>query len=229
MASVSRCTLFLVLVLLGAARVPVCAQETTQEVFGETEPPNVAMPGLADPVLRGLGERYDAAAAKQDESGGGAQPAASRTIIAYMPVLAALAGLCGTIILLGWLSRRFLGKTPVLAGARLGTVLGRVYLAPRSTLVYVKSGDRVLLIGQTPTQLTLLTEFPAAEFEEVRPDGASPAATAPEARRPFAAELRSATERMEAPAAADEDLASLRGEIQRLQRFMQESARELRE
>jgi flagellar biogenesis protein FliO len=228
MPRLSRRVLAAALALLAIMTVPAPAQDAPQEVFGETEPPSVAMPGIADPVLKGLGERYDAAAAKQDETGTHALPTPRSTAVAYLPVFAALAGLCGAIILLGWLSRRFLGRTPVMAGARLGTVLGRVYLSPRSTLVYVKSGDRVLLIGQTPAQLTLLAEFPAAEFEE-ESKAAPVAAPAATERRPFAAELRNAAERMERPAAPDEDLESLRGEIQRLQRFMQESARELRE
>jgi ubiquinone biosynthesis protein UbiJ len=91
----------------------------------------------------------------------------------------------------------------------------------------VKTGDRVLVVGLTQQQLSLIAEFDADSFEpQSEPEPASED-TAPAAAS-FLAELRATSERKRSVAEED-DLEALRGDIQRLQRYVQESAREPRE
>ncbi|MFM1919235.1 MAG: Flagellar biosynthesis protein FliO [Candidatus Hydrogenedentota bacterium] len=136
---------------------------------------------------------------------------------------AALLGICGAIILLGWAARRFGGKTPMLAGAGIAQVLGRTYLEPKVALHFVKTGGRVLVVGVTPQTIALISEFDAADFE------ASPAIAELPKPATGAADFLSRLKEQQAasatPPVADEDLEALRGDIQRLKQFLQESRR----
>lgn len=147
--------------------------------------------------------------------------------------LAALLAICGTIILLGWAAKRWGGKTPLLAGTGLAQVLGRVYLEPKVSLHFVKTGGRVIVVGVTSGTASLITEFEADQFEQliglpVRPE---PAPVSPASARDagFLARLREQQERAAAAAGVSappaDDLDSLRGDIQRLKQFLQESRR----
>ena len=60
------------------------------------------------------------------------------------------------ILLLYAAARRFGKNSPLLAGASLGKILGRVYLSPKASLHYVETGGRVLLVGVTPTAMSLV-------------------------------------------------------------------------
>jgi flagellar biogenesis protein FliO len=121
--------------------------------------------------------------------------------------------LCGVIILGGYLLRRFGKNTPLLAGARLGEVLGRVHLTPRASLHYVRSGGRVLVVGVTPNGIHPVAEFDADAFaEETAPDAA------PVAAGDFLSQLKSAQAGPKPP--VDEDLGALRSEIQQLQAYL---------
>ena len=143
-----------------------------------------------------------------------------------MRSLAALLAICAAILVLGWAAKRWGGRTPLLAGAGLAQVMGRTYLEPKICLHYVKTGGRVLVIGVTPNSINLITEFDADQFEAV-------AAPLPEAPRTttaadaFLARLREQQERgaTPAPPTTADDLDSLRGDIQRLKQFLQESRR----
>jgi len=148
--------------------------------------------------------------------------------------LAALLAICGTIILLGWAAKRWGGKTPLLAGTGLAQVLGRVYLEPKVSLHFVKTGGRVIVVGVTSGTASLITEFEAEQFEQslglpARPEPAPvPPASARDAG--FLARLREQQERAAAGVSASspppsDDLDSLRGDIQRLKQFLQESRR----
>lgn len=140
--------------------------------------------------------------------------------------LAVLLAICGSIVLMGWAARRWGGKTPILAGAGLAQVLGRVYLEPKVSLHFVKTGGRVIVVGVTSGTASLITEFEADQFEQAA--GLSPAPEAPrlsEAQSGFMARLREQQERPVAAPAAGDDMDSLRGDIQRLKQFLQESRR----
>lgn len=141
--------------------------------------------------------------------------------------LAVLLGICGTIIVLGWVARRWGGNTPILAGAGLAQVLGRVYLEPKVSLHFVKTGGRVIVVGVTSGTASLITEFEADQFEQSLGITTQPA-EAPRvvsAESGFMARLREQQEKSATPPAAGDDLDSLRGDIQRLKQFLQESRR----
>lgn len=137
--------------------------------------------------------------------------------------------ICGFIILAGYLIKRFGRRSHLLAGLRYGEVLGRLHLAPRVSLHFVKTGGRVLVVGVTQSSLSLLTEFDAEAFEAAVQEAASE--TPPESadRGGFLAQLRASARKETGASAVDDDLAALRGDIQRLQQYLQKGGRELRE
>jgi flagellar biogenesis protein FliO len=146
--------------------------------------------------------------------------------------------------------RKFGGRTPILAGARLGVVLGRIYLSPRASLYFVRTGGRVLVVGITQNTIALVSEFDADAFDSV------PAAEAPaqaerasteadrktmESGKRFLSQLKASTRAMHqefAPRLPDElkrderadapsvDLEALRQDILRLQEHLKEELRE---
>lgn len=173
-------------------------------------------------ALRGLQELYEEAptalyAAPPPVQAGGLLDAGLRTFL-WLCVL------CALIILAGYLLKRFGQRTPLLAGQRLGVVLGRVHLDPKAAIHYVRTGGRVLLLGVTPQQVTLLTEFDASAFEEVQEMEPAPD---PRLRTNepagFLAQLQANHAKLQAP---DDELVTLRSDIQRLQQSLQEKMRD---
>ncbi|MBI2431660.1 MAG: flagellar biosynthetic protein FliO [Candidatus Hydrogenedentes bacterium] len=147
--------------------------------------------------------------------------------IALLRTVMWLCVLCAAIIFGLYLLRKYARRTPLLAGQDLGVVLGRVYLNPKTSIHFVKTGGRVLLIGVTPQQVSLLSEFDAAASEELAAVGSTPA----EPRREtvasnFLAELQANNAALRQPIREDDDLVSLRSDIQRLQQSLQEKMRE---
>ena len=135
-----------------------------------------------------------------------------------------LAAICGFIVLAGYAVRRFGKNTPLLAGQRYGAVLGKVHLTPRASLHYVRSGGRVLVVGITANQMTLITEFDAAAFEDDEDDQNDAQTSESAAASSFLDELRARTAPPEP--AEDDDLAMLRGDVRRLQHYLEENLRE---
>lgn len=137
----------------------------------------------------------------------------------------ALAAICGAIILLGWLAKRFGAKSPLLAGAQLAQVLGRTYLEPKAALHFVKTGGRVLVVGVTPTGMHLITEFEAEQFEQSpAAEAVAPKTSGVEAG--FLAKLREQQEQATVAASGNnEELDTLRSDIQRLKQYLQENRR----
>lgn len=137
----------------------------------------------------------------------------------------ALFAICAVVILLGWLLRRYGKRTPLLAGMNLGSVLGKVYLTPRVSLYYVRTGGKVLVLGVTPTGVSLISAFEPEVFETAVEPLPMPVGT-PHSET-FLAQLHTQTEKLNIhPASEDDELATLRGDIQRLQQYLQESARD---
>lgn len=210
----------------GDAPDAAAAMEAPGAETATTTPPVSAENGID---MTAFQEAYDREVARsQAEETGAPLPqdtSARDTGIGSMALrsAAALLGICGAIILLGWAARRFGGKTPILAGAGIAQVLGRTYLEPKVALHFVKTGGRVLVVGVTPQTIALISEFDAADFE------ASPAIS--ELPKPAigAADFLSRLKEQQAASAAapvaDEDLEALRGDIQRLKQFLQESRR----
>lgn len=235
------CLLLGLLLLSPAARAqelepegdPIAAQEGAAEPAAapaDAMPETGAMPEAEaaeefkpapDPVLSQLQSLYEPAAPASSPP-----PAAEGRGTAYYALRAfgTLAFLLGIIVVLGYLAKRLGARTPALAGLRLGQVLGRVYLTPKASLHFVKTGGRVLVVGVTPSGLHLLTEFEAAAFEAQLQQGA--VLPADDGGPDFSEYLRAA--RRPAAVEQDDDLANLRGEIQRLGEFLREAERDPR-
>jgi len=134
--------------------------------------------------------------------------------------------ICAGILAGVYLLRKAGRRTPLLAGQQYGEVLGRLYLTPRVCLHYVRSGDRVLLIAVAQNTAQLITEFDAETFlAGSGPDGGLPAPSKRFLER-LRANLASETESASGP---DDEIAALRGDIQRLRQHLQERARDARD
>ncbi len=145
----------------------------------------------------------------------------------------ALCVVIALILLVYYVARRWGKKVPLLAGATLGTVLGRVHLERGSTLHFVRTGGRVLVVGVSGNAVSLVSEFDAAAFERleaVREEEPEPAP--PFNPDSFLAQLQASSQamgpalEMEEAQVDDDEIAALRGDIQRLQRYLREEARE---
>lgn len=139
--------------------------------------------------------------------------------------LATLLALCGAIIILGYIARRLGRRVPALAGPSLGKVLGNVYLAPKIALHYVHSGERILVIGVSPTGMSLITEFDAETFHGTEARQADKTPTPEESR--FRSMLGESLRDRPLPANLNEpdDIKALRGDIERLQQSLREGMR----
>lgn len=200
--------------------------------FMPADPPPPAAPPASEIDMTAFQDAYDremaeaqaevaqANANETERAQSRADSAGLATLMAQSAV--ALLLICALIVLAGWVARKLGARTPLLAGTELGQVMGRVYLEPKHALHYVRSGGRVLVIGITPAGMSLLTEFEADAFEQPAGQPANP----PAGDVSFGAHLREQQQREAAPAPApDEDLDVLRGDIQRLKQYLQESRR----
>lgn len=91
----------------------------------------------------------------------------------------------GLILACWWLAQRLGARTPLFAGAQLGHVLGQIHLNSRSSLYFVRTGGRVLVVGSAQQGVSLVAEFDAAAFDhigappEAKPDAHSGGQSAP--------------------------------------------------
>lgn len=113
---------------------------------------------------------------------------------------------------------------PMLAGGEFASVVGRLHLDTRFALHFVRVGDKVLLLGVTSQNINILEAFDAATFnlEHTKP--------MPEVESPhdFMDHLRASTHAlnpMTPGGADDEEIVSLRGDIERLKRYLEEGPR----
>jgi flagellar protein FliO/FliZ len=144
-------------------------------------------------------------------------------------LLQSLMALCIVLALIlcaSWLVRRFGKRSPLLAGAELATILGRVHLSPKATLHFVRVDDKVLVIGVTQNNMSLITELEAIPAPEpgIEDDleSAAPPSTGSGA---FARQLRRDLERTSGkPMAYDAEIATLRDDLHRLQESLKGSS-----
>lgn len=141
----------------------------------------------------------------------------------------ALVALCVTLVLILLLyaaAKRWGRRTPLLAGQQLARVLGRVGLSPQASLHFVQTNGEVLVIGVTQQQVSLIRTFDASDFATA---AELPLAKAPDAAiepaTSFLAQLKESRAAMGVEAAADDDLDQLKGELQRLKQYFQDSTR----
>jgi flagellar biogenesis protein FliO len=116
-------------------------------------------------------------------------------------------------------------------GTDLAKVIGKLSLSPRASLHFVKVGGRVLAVGVTANDVRLVTEFDASVFERHEPEKTS--GTSPdEDNGRFGAELAARAAGFSEVEDGEFDPSvfnELRSEIQRLQRYLRESADETKE
>jgi len=154
----------------------------------------------------------------------------------FLQSLMALLLVLGLFLLLSYGLRRFGQRSALIPSSELASVLGRVYLTPKVSIHFVRVGDKVLLIGVGQNDPRLLTEFPGSAFgfkeDAGTPDDEDSADVA--AQRPdqaFWDELQTRAReltREDEDASADAEITSLRDDIKRLQRTLQDSDREPR-
>lgn len=195
-------------------------------------PPAPASPTVATPIpvverpayLTRLDREYEVG--EDATTGGGAETGEPGLSGMLLRAAMWLCMICAAILVVAYLLRKVGRRTPLLAGQQYGEVLGRLYLTPRVCLHYVRSGDRVLLIGVAQNTAQLITEFDAETF--LAGSGSGEASGAPSRR--FLERLRAnlAHETGET-SDADDEIAALRGDIQRLRQHLQERARDARE
>jgi flagellar biogenesis protein FliO len=142
----------------------------------------------------------------------------------YAKVLWALCLVIGLILIVYYFAKKFGRHTPLLAGANLGTVLGRIHLTRGATLYYVETGGKILIVGVTGNSISSVGEFDAADLDpEEETEGGGD--LSPE---DFLSQLQSTTKSMSQSIQAtddDDDIATLRGDIERLQQYLQEESR----
>jgi flagellar biogenesis protein FliO len=166
------------------------------------------------------------ASAPQPESGAspvGAPPFSRMVLNAAGALLVALALIVAVYIVARRLNR---GGSKLLGGAAYGRVLGRMPLDHRTVLHFVAVGEKVLVVAVTQGSVALLGTFNAEVFET--PAAASGTPPAPGVSGDFLAQLQASAQSMDSATGADDDveIASLRNDIERLQRYLKEGPRE---
>lgn len=208
------------------------SEDTTTQPAIESDSGQAGGQREVDPIIENTNAILDGAARRASETGpgaGGADGPGVGTTGYYLRVVAAVCVVVALILVLGYLMRRFGRNTPLLAGPDLAKTLGRVYLTKGATLHFVQTAGRVLVIGVTNQNVSLVAEFDATGFRGERGEGAEQAgAFNPDA---FLAHLRESSRTMSEAVQgeqdeADDDIAALRGDIQRLQQYLREETRE---
>ncbi len=149
--------------------------------------------------------------------------------------LFALSFVLALIFLVYYGVRKWGKNVPILAGASLGTVLGRIHLERGNTLHFVRTGGRVLIVGVNGSAVSLVADLDAAAFESAGADAPLEDSNSVVPFNPdsFLAQLQASSRTLESPSARaddasveDDEIAALRGDIQRLQDYLREESRE---
>ena len=156
-----------------------------------------------------------------------------QTIIALLALLA-------VFILLVYGLGRLIRRRKDFAEQEGASVIGRVRLTPRVSVHFIRIGDRVLVVGVGQNEPSVLTEFPAENFDgqQALAHGLSGAArqsreTAGQQRpsEEFWAELQAQTKELsgdeQTPPSEPTDVNSLRDDIQRLRQTLEDSSRDI--
>ncbi len=200
--------------------------------------------GLSEPVdaaeadlIGRINDEIDRRAGADDAEGrtvfpGRAQPDAMSSL---MRAIFALSVVLALILFVYYGVRKWGRNVPLLAGSSLGTVLGRIHLERGTTLHFLRTGGRVLIVGVNGNAVSLVADFEAAEFESAGADSPAELSEAPAPFNPdsFLEQLQASSRTMESPYSFanetpidDDEIAALRGDIQRLQRYLREESRE---
>ncbi|MCX5757073.1 MAG: flagellar biosynthetic protein FliO [Candidatus Hydrogenedentes bacterium] len=215
------------------------AQQPSQPAFDKNKAPALDLPTYAPPETPAndddAAEKIRQVQAQMDTAAG--QPQARRTDAAKEPsmgrdTLRTFAYLClvlALIVALGYVVRRVGKRVPLLAGADLGQLAGKVYLSPRVCLHYVRTGGKMLIVGVTPNTMSLIAEFDETLFPSA-PASNEPrtesAASEPVRAESFLAELQASLHAQEKPEPAqapseEAELDALRKDVLRLQQYLE--------
>jgi len=172
------------------------------------------------------GETAQAAdTANESEPGEGDQPSLwgslGQGIVSLFVVIA-------LILLCTWAIKRFGARTPLLAGTSLGTVLGKVYLTPKIALHFVKVRNIVLVVGVTPNEVSPIAQLNAALFDDVTQGSTSGHGN--NRQMDFLSHLTHETGQSTGAQSTeneDDEITALKGDLARLQKYLQETSREL--
>ena len=142
------------------------------------------------------------------------------------------------ILLTYYVIGRYGRKTPLFAGANLGTLMGRLFLSPKACLYFIRVKDKVLVVGVTPTSISSVAEMDASAFDSASVTAVTAASAAAQsapktvgnpAGDKFLSQLKTFM-RTNPPGPRtgreDDEIATLRGDIARLRRELQEGTRE---
>lgn len=205
---------------------------------GATDPP--AGPQLQDPAserqaadvaaeMAGRGASSDGAADADVDNSALGERAGNRLSdwTYYAQVVAALLFVLFLIIITGYIARRVGRRSPFLGGGEYGRVVGRLPLVPGASLAFVEAAGRVLVVGVTKDRVGLVAEYDVAEFHALEDEDEHAASYRPTGANGtnFLAQLQQSSRAYDAPR-EDDEIASLRGDIQRLQAYLREESRE---
>ncbi|MEN3015709.1 MAG: flagellar biosynthetic protein FliO [bacterium] len=65
---------------------------------------------------------------------------------------------------IGYFILRFVNRVQYPGGIKISEIIDRIYIAPNKGIVFVKVGNKVLMIGVADNMITLLKEF---DFNEL--------------------------------------------------------------
>ncbi|MCC6486797.1 MAG: flagellar biosynthetic protein FliO [Candidatus Hydrogenedentes bacterium] len=214
---------------------PAPAEETPSAEPPEAEPPAAEEPvpdwfkeaqeSIGTAMDEGAGAAAETGAAATGEETAGPRSLGQNMVQSFVALLVVLA----LILICVYLLKRFGKRTPLLAGSSLGTVLGRIYLTPKASLHFIRVRSTVLVVGVTPAGMSSIARLDASLFEET--SGKVAVSAAPGEAGSFLAHLKSSRQTGTPKDAENEDdeIAALRGDLARLQQYLQETSRELGE
>lgn len=215
-----RFRLVIVLVSAGFFAPLVTAQE-----------PDAAAP--SDPMIQSINAELDRgvdATERPESEFGRRDGAASDPVRALMQLIVALCIVVALLLALFYALKRWGKNVPILAGPSLAKVLGRIYLDRGTALHFVRVADRVLVVGVNGNSISTVAEFSAAAFEKDPAADERDAAGGVFNPDSFLAELQEHSRELKQgaglPRAEEDEIAALRGDIQRLQRYLRDENRE---
>ncbi len=141
-------------------------------------------------------------------------------------VFSALLMVLAIILLLTYILKRGGKQSALLAGSALATVLGRVHLEPRVRLHFVRTGGKVIVVGVAQNSIAALAEFEADSFT---PESGKDREKTPTDVAGFTEQLKASMKSIQRnpmeKKEEDSDVSALKRDIDRLQKYLDESSR----
>ncbi len=222
-------------------KVPPMALDTA---LPEPEAPAPTQAAESDPWMEQLrqlqaeeeaaenaGTGNDGESAGLDNENLGGQDDGSRFELfpALLQGLAALLGTLALFLLLLAALKRWGRRSPLLAGNSLGEIIGRIALSPHASIHFIRVKNEVLVVGVTQQSVNLIRTMEAEHFDAEEELEMTPGSTEGAEPIDFIAQLQASQSAMGQAATSgnmDEELDSLKGDLQRLKQYFQESTRE---